>query len=71
MMPHATRLTKCPSTSVIAEPADEVSQDETSLHEESDPEQESFTHHPQPNIHQPVYASMYMPYIEGPKWTGW
>ena len=21
-------------------------------------------------MHQPVYTNMYMPYIEGPKWTG-
>ena len=68
-MPHATRSTKDPSTSVMADPADEVSQDESNLHEESEPEQEVFTHHPQPNIHQPVYTNMYMPYIEGPKWT--
>ena len=51
----------------MADPADEVSQDETSLHDESEPEQEVFTHHPQPNMHQPVYTSMYMPYIEGSK----
>ena len=70
-MPHATRSTKGPSASVMAEPTDEVSQDETSLHEESEPEQEVFIHNPQPNIHQPVYTSMYMSYIEDPKWTGW
>ena len=69
-MSHATRSTKGPSTSVMAEPTDEVSQYETSLHEESEPEQEIFTHNHQPNMHQPVYTSMYMPYIEGPKWTG-
>ena len=33
-MPHATRSTKGPSTSVMADPADEVSQDKISLHEE-------------------------------------
>ena len=71
MMPHATRSMKGPSTSVMAEYTDEASQDETSLHEESEPEQEVFTPNPQPNMHQPVYTSMYMPYIEGPKWTGW
>ena len=37
------------------------------LHEESEPEQEVFIHHPYPNVHQPVYTSMYMPYIESPK----
>ena len=66
-MPHVTRSTKGPYTSVMAEPTDEVSQDETSLHEESEPEQQVFTHNPQPNMYQPVYTSMYMPYIEGPK----
>ena len=51
----------------MSDPTDGASQDETSLHEESDPEQEVFTHNPQPSIHQPVYTSMYMPYKEGPK----
>ena len=71
MMPHATRSTKDQSTSVMADPADEVCQDETSLYEESEPEQEVFIHHPQPYMHKPVYTSMYMPYIEGAKmdWT--
>ena len=55
----------------MAEHTDEASQDETSLHEESEPEQELFTQNPQPNMHQPVYTNMYMSYIEGPKWTGW
>ena len=67
MMPCATRSTKGPSTSVMAEPTDEVSQDKTSLHEESEPEQEVFAHNPHPNMHPPVYTSMYMPYIEGSK----
>ena len=66
-MLHATRSTKGPSTSEMADPPNEVSQDETSLHEDSETEQEVFTHHPQLNMHQPVYTSMYMPYIEGPK----
>ena len=65
MMLHATRLTNGPSTSMKTDPADEASQDETRLHEES--EQEVFTHHPQPNMHQPVYTSMYIPYIDSPK----
>ena len=51
----------------MTDPPDEVIQDETSLHEESEPEQEVFTHNPQPNMHQPIYTSMYMPYIEGLK----
>ena len=51
----------------MAEPTDEVSQDKTSLHEELEPDQEVFTHNPQPNMHQPVYTNMYMPYIDGPK----
>ena len=70
-MPHATGSMKGPSTNVMAEHTNESRQDETSLHEESEPEQEVFTPNPQPNMHQPVYSSMYMPYIEGPKmdWT--
>ena len=71
MMPCASRLTKGPPTNVMADPADEVSQDETSLHEESEPEQELFIHHLHPNVNPPVYTRMYMPYIEGPKLAGW
>ena len=67
MMLHASRLTEGPSTNVMEDPADEVSQDETSLHEESEAEQEVFIHHPHLNVYQLVYTSMYMPYIEGPK----
>ena len=52
---------------MMAETADEVSQDETSLHEESEPEQVVFTNLFNPQVHQPVYPSKYMPYIEGPK----
>ena len=70
-MPHTTKSTKVPSTNMMAETTDEVSQDETSLHEESEPEQEVFTNPSNPQVHQPVYSSMYMPYIKGPKWTGW
>ena len=64
-------MTKGPSTSVIADSEEEVSHDETSLHEESEPKQEVFMSHPQPNVPQPVYTNMYMPYIEGLKmdWT--
>ena len=58
-MPCATRSTKGPSTSVMAEPTEEASQDETSLHEESEPEQEVFTHNPPPNMYQPVYQHLY------------
>ena len=66
-MPPATRSTTGPSTSVMVEHTDEASQDETNFHKESETEQEVFTPNPQPNMHQPVYISMYMPYIEGPK----
>ena len=66
-MSHTTRSTKGPSTIVMAEPTDEVSQDKTSLLQMSEPEQEVFTHNPQPNMHQPVYTSLYMPYKEGLK----
>ena len=70
-MPWSIKLTKGPSTSVMADSEEEVSHDERSLHEESEPEQEVFISHPQPNVPQPVYTNMYMPYIEGPKmdWT--
>ena len=66
-MSCATRSTKGPSTSVVADPTDEVNQDETSLHEESEPEQEIFTHNPQPDMHQPAYTNMYVPYNDSPK----
>ena len=66
-MPCATKSTKGPYTSMMAETGDEVSQGETSLHEESEPEQKVFTNPSNPHVHQPVYPSMYMPYIEGPK----
>ena len=52
---------------MMAETADEVSQDETSLHEDSEPKQELFTNLSNPCVNQPVYPSTYMPYIEGPK----
>ena len=70
-MPHADRVTKGPSTSVMTEAEEEASHDETSTHEESEPEQEVSINHPHPNAPQPVYTNMYMPYIEGPKmdWT--
>ena len=48
---------------MMAETADEISQYETSLHEDSEPEQEVFIH----QSHPQVYPSMYMPYREGPK----
>ena len=65
-MPQATKSTKGPSTSMMAESAEEVSQDETSLHEESEPEQDVFTNPSNLWVHQTVYPSKYMPYIEGP-----
>ena len=70
-MLHTTKLTKGSSTSMMTETADEVSQDETSLQEESEPEQEVFTNPPNPQVHQPVYTNTHMAYIEGPKmdWT--
>ena len=64
-MPWPTKSTKGPSTSMMAVTADEVSQDQTSLQEESEPEQEVFIKQSHPQVHQPVYPSMYMPYIEG------
>ena len=71
MMLHVVRMTKGPSTSVMIEAEEEASYDETSLNEESEPEQEVILDHPHPNAPQPVYTNTYMPYTEGPKWTGW
>ena len=67
MMLCAVRATKGPSTSVMTEAEEEASHDETSLNEESEPEQKVIINHPHPNTPQPVYTNMYMPYIEGPK----
>ena len=67
MMSHATRATKGPSTSVMTEAEEEASHDETSINEESEPEQEVNLNHLHPNAPQPVYTNMYMPYIKGLK----
>ena len=64
---HATRVTRDPSTSAVTETKGEASQDESSTHEESEPEQEVYINHTHPCAQQPVYTSMYMPYLEGPK----
>ena len=66
-MPQATKSTKGPSNSMMADTTDKVRQDEASVHEESEPEQEVFIHQSHPQVHQPAYPSMYMPYIEGPR----
>ena len=65
-MPHAIRVTKGPSNSVLTETEEEACHDETSTHEESEPKQEVSINHPDPTAQQPVYTNMYMPYIEGP-----
>ena len=70
-MPHAVRVIKGPSTSVLTEADDEARHDETSTDKESEPEQEVSINHPHPNAPQPVYPNMYVSYIKGPKWTGW
>ena len=49
-MPQATKTTKGPSNSMMADTADEVSQDETNFHEESEPEQEVFIHQSHPPV---------------------
>ena len=67
MIPHAVRMTKGPSTSVMTEAEEEASHAETSINGESEPEQEVTINHPHPNAPQPVYTNMYMPYIKGPK----
>ena len=66
-MPWATKSTKGPSTSMMRDTADEVRQDETSLCEETEPEQDVFIHQSHLQVHQPLYPGMYMPYIEGPR----
>ena len=66
-MPHAVKVIKDPLTSVLTETKEEGSHDESSTHEESEPEQEVYINHTHPNASQPVYTSMYMPYIKSPK----
>ena len=66
-MPRAVRATKGPSTSVMTEAQEEASHDETSINEESQPEQDVNLNHPYPNAPQPVYTNMYISYIKGPK----
>ena len=66
-MPHAARVTKDPSTSLLTEAEEEASHDESSTHEESEPEQEIYINHTHPNALQLVYTNMYMPYIKGLK----
>ena len=61
------RLTTDASTSVLTETKWKATQDESSTHEESEPEQEVYINHTHPHAAQPVYTNMYMPYIEGPK----
>ena len=70
-MPFAVKVTKDPSTSVLTETKEEANYDESSTHEESEPEQEVCINHTHPNAPQPVYTNMYMPYIKGLKmdWT--
>ena len=57
----ATRVTRDPSASGLTETEGETSQDESSTHEESEPEQEVYINHTHPHAPQPVYTSMYMP----------
>ena len=66
-MPHAVRATKGPSTSMLTETEEDASHDETSTHDESEPDQEVSINYLHPNALQPVYTNMYMPYIKGPK----
>ena len=47
----AARVTRDPSTSVLTETKGEVSQDEFSTHEESEPEQEVYVNHTHPHAH--------------------
>ena len=64
---HVAKVTRDPSTRVLTETKGEASQDESSTHEESEPEQEVYINHTHPHAPQPVYTNMNMPYIEGPK----
>ena len=66
-MPHTVKQNEGPSTSMLTETDREASQDESSTHEESEPEQEVYINCTHCNAPQPVYTNMYMPYIEGPK----
>ena len=70
-MPCAVRVTKGPSTSELTDTEEEASHDETSNHNESEPEQDLFINHPHPNAPHPVYTNMYMPCIKGQKLIGW
>ena len=47
-MPCAVRQNKCPSTSVLTDTEEEASQDESSTHKESEPEQEVYINHTHP-----------------------
>ena len=60
-------MIKGPSTSMLTETEKEASHDETSTHEESEPEQEVSINHPHHNAPQPVYTNMYMLYIKSLK----
>ena len=65
-MPHAVKVTKDPSTIELTETEEEASHDET-VHMKSEPEQEVYINHTHSKAPQPVYTSMTMPYIKGPK----
>ena len=64
-MPHAVRMTKGPSTSVLTETEEEASHDETSTHEESEAEQEASINHPHKceRIHD-QFILILMPHIQ-------
>ena len=64
---HVARVTRVPSTSALTETKGEASQDESSTHEESEPEQEVYINCTHPHAPHTVYTNMYMPCIEGPK----
>ena len=56
--PYAARVTKDPSTSALTETEEEASQDESSMHQESEPEQEVYINHMHPHIPHPFYTNM-------------
>ena len=63
----AARVSKDPSTHALTKTEEEASHDESSIHEESEPEQEVYINHTLSTASQLIYTNMYMPYIEGPK----
>ena len=71
MMPHAVRVTKDPFTSVMTKVEEEASHDETSTHEESEPEQEVSINHTHFMPHNQSTLICICHTSKAQKWTGW